>query len=96
MSTTKTIQVSVVLPAYNEVEYLQPAVERTIQTLNRFTQSYEVIIAEAATSNAPKTSQKKQLELGIFTATSVWEEELHSTTRSSKVAAKFWFTWIWI
>jgi glycosyltransferase AglD len=46
MSTTKAVQVSVVLPAYNEVEYLQPAVDRTIQTLNRFTQSYEVIIAE--------------------------------------------------
>ena len=41
-----TVQVSVVLPAYNEVEYLQPAVEKTIQTLNLFTQSYEVIIAE--------------------------------------------------
>lgn len=39
-------QVSVVLPAYNEVEYLQTAVEKTIQTLNLFTQSYEVIIAE--------------------------------------------------
>ena len=35
-----------VLPAYNEVEYLQPAVEKTIQTLNQFTKSYEVIIAE--------------------------------------------------
>ena len=35
-----------VLPAYNEVDYLQPAVEKTIQTLNQFTQSYEVIIAE--------------------------------------------------
>jgi glycosyltransferase AglD len=41
-----TIQVSIVLPAYKEVEYLQPAVEKTIQTLNQFTQSYEVIIAE--------------------------------------------------
>jgi glycosyltransferase AglD len=41
-----TVQVSVVLPAYNEVEYLQPAVEKTIQTLNHFAQSYEVIIAE--------------------------------------------------
>lgn len=41
-----TIQVSLVLPAYNEVDYLQPAVEKTIQTLNQFTQSYEVIIAE--------------------------------------------------
>jgi len=40
------VEVSVVLPAYNEVEYLQPAVEKTIQTLNQFTQSFEVIIAE--------------------------------------------------
>ncbi len=40
------VQVSVVLPAYNEVDYLAPAVEKTIQTLNRFTKSYEIIIAE--------------------------------------------------
>jgi glycosyltransferase AglD len=46
MAATKQIQVSVVLPAYNEVNNLQPAVEKTIQTLNQFTQSYEVIIAE--------------------------------------------------
>jgi glycosyltransferase involved in cell wall biosynthesis len=41
-----SIQVSVVLPAYNEVDYLQPAVEKTIQALKGFTDSYEVIIAE--------------------------------------------------
>ncbi len=41
-----TVQVSVVLPAYNEVDYLQLAVEKTIQALNQFTQSYEIIIAE--------------------------------------------------
>jgi glycosyltransferase AglD len=41
-----SVQVSVVLPAYNEVNYLQPAVEKTIQTLNLFAQSYEVLIAE--------------------------------------------------
>ena len=40
------VQVSVILPAYNEVRYLHPAVEKTIQTLKQFTQSYEVIIAE--------------------------------------------------
>ena len=39
-------QISVVLPAYNEVDYLQPAVAQTIQTLSGFTDSYEVIIAE--------------------------------------------------
>jgi glycosyltransferase AglD len=41
-----SVQVSVILPAFNEVNYLQPAVERTIQTLNLFAQSYEVLIAE--------------------------------------------------
>jgi len=41
-----SVQVSVVLPAYNEVNYLQPAVEKTIQTLSLFAQSYEVLIAE--------------------------------------------------
>jgi glycosyltransferase involved in cell wall biosynthesis len=51
MSTPKIVQVSVVLPAYNEVDYLQPAVEKTIQTLNQFTQSYEVIIAEDGSTN---------------------------------------------
>ena len=43
---TKKVQVSVVLPAYNEVEYLNPAVEKTIAALNQFTDSYEIIIAE--------------------------------------------------
>ena len=40
------VAVSVVLPAYNEVDYLTPAVEKTINTLNTFTNSYEIIIAE--------------------------------------------------
>jgi glycosyltransferase involved in cell wall biosynthesis len=40
------VMVSVVLPAYNEVEYLTPAVEKTMEALNQFTQSYEIIIAE--------------------------------------------------
>jgi glycosyltransferase AglD len=46
VDSQEKVQISVVLPAYNEVDYLQPAVEKTIQTLNQFTQSYEVIIAE--------------------------------------------------
>jgi glycosyltransferase involved in cell wall biosynthesis len=45
-STDNAVQVSLVLPAYNEVDYLQPAVEKTAQTLNQFTKSYEIIIAE--------------------------------------------------
>ena len=35
-----------VFPAYNEVDYLYPAVEKTTQALNEFTRSYEIIIAE--------------------------------------------------
>lgn len=57
-SSSKTVQVSVVLPAYNEVDYLQPAVEKTIQTLNEFTQSYEVIIAEDGSTDG--TAQRAE------------------------------------
>lgn len=64
-SSIKTVQVSVVLPAYNEVDYLQPAVEKTIQTLNQFTDSYEVIIAEDGSTDgtaerAEEIAQKNQ------------------------------------
>jgi glycosyltransferase involved in cell wall biosynthesis len=41
-----SVEVSVVFPAYNEVDYLEPAVEQVTQALNEFTQSYEVILAE--------------------------------------------------
>jgi glycosyltransferase involved in cell wall biosynthesis len=49
MTTTNQppkVQVSLVLPAYNEVDYLAPAVEKNMQALNEFTQLYEIIIAE--------------------------------------------------
>ena len=48
MTTTKMggLKVSLVLPAYNEVNYLTDAVEKTMQVLNAFTNSYEIIIAE--------------------------------------------------
>ena len=45
-TTEQTVQVSVVFPAYNEVDFLAPAIEKTTQTLNQFTYSYEIIIAE--------------------------------------------------
>jgi glycosyltransferase involved in cell wall biosynthesis len=41
-----SVMVSVIFPAYNEVDYLQTAVEKTVQTLNEFSSSYEIIIAE--------------------------------------------------
>ena len=39
-------RVSVVFPAYNEATTLEAAVEKVTQTLNEFTRSYEIIIAE--------------------------------------------------
>jgi len=41
-----SVRVSVVFPAYNEADALEAAVEKVIQALNEFTQSYEIIIAE--------------------------------------------------
>jgi len=41
-----SVDVSVIFPAYNEVKYLEPAVEKTTQTLKEFTDSFELIIAE--------------------------------------------------
>jgi glycosyltransferase involved in cell wall biosynthesis len=57
-SSGKAVQVSAVLPAYNEVEYLQPAVEKTIQALNIFADSYEVIIAEDGSTDG--TSERAE------------------------------------
>jgi glycosyltransferase involved in cell wall biosynthesis len=57
-SPQETVQVSVVLPAYNEAAYLTPAIEKTIQTLNEFTQSYEIIIAEDGSTDG--TAERAQ------------------------------------
>ncbi|MDR1992267.1 MAG: glycosyltransferase family 2 protein [Nitrososphaerota archaeon] len=56
--TSPALQVSVVLPAYNEVTYLYPAVEKTIQTLNNFINSYEIIIAEDGSTDG--TAERAQ------------------------------------
>ncbi len=52
------IQISVVLPAYNEVNYLNPAVEKTIKALEEFTDSYEIIIAEDGSTDG--TAQRAE------------------------------------
>jgi glycosyltransferase involved in cell wall biosynthesis len=41
-----TVEVSVVFPAYNEVDYLEAAVEKVTKALSEFARSYEIIIAE--------------------------------------------------
>jgi glycosyltransferase involved in cell wall biosynthesis len=56
------LQVSVVLPAYNEVDYLQPAVENTLLALNEFANSYEVIIAEDGSSDGTAERAEKITE----------------------------------
>ncbi len=45
-ASEKTVDVSIVFPAYNEVEHLENAVEKTARTLKKFTNSFELIIAE--------------------------------------------------
>jgi len=40
------VEVSIVFPAYNEVNYVAPAVEKTAQVLNQFAGSFEIVIAE--------------------------------------------------
>jgi glycosyltransferase AglD len=57
--TDNAVGISVVLPAYNEVDYLQPAVEKTIQTLNQFTKSYEVIVAEDGSTDGTAERAKE-------------------------------------
>jgi hypothetical protein len=46
MTTPQQTEVSVVFPAYNEVDFLAPAVEKVTEALSQLTDSYEIIIAE--------------------------------------------------
>ena len=42
----QTVKVSVVFPAYNEVDVLENTVQKVIENLDKYTDSYEIIIAE--------------------------------------------------
>ena len=54
-----SVQVSVVLPAYNEVDYIAPAVEKTADVLRQFADSFEIVIAEdGSTDGTPERSQE--------------------------------------
>ena len=55
---TKSVQISVVFPAYNEVEYLNAAVERVTEVLNDFTLSFEIVIAEDGSTDG--TAERAQ------------------------------------
>lgn len=55
---TTATQVSLVLPAYNEKTYLQPAVEKTQSALSAFVESYEIVIAEDGSTDG--TAEKAE------------------------------------
>jgi glycosyltransferase involved in cell wall biosynthesis len=50
-SEFEKVDVSVVFPAYNEVDYLENAVQQASEALNGFAASYEIIIAEDGSSD---------------------------------------------
>ena len=45
------VDLSVVLPCYNEIDYLQKAVDNTENLLKRTSYTYEIIIAEDASTD---------------------------------------------
>jgi glycosyltransferase involved in cell wall biosynthesis len=55
---TNPAHVCVVFPAYNEVDYLEAAVEKTAQTLKEFAESYVIIIAEDGSTDG--TAEKAE------------------------------------
>lgn len=46
MVKNSDLDISIVFPAYNEVDFITVAVEKAVKALNEFNNSYEVIIAE--------------------------------------------------
>jgi glycosyltransferase involved in cell wall biosynthesis len=42
----ESLEVTIVFPAYNEADKLEEAVDKVTEALNKFTRSYEIIIAE--------------------------------------------------
>ncbi len=54
-----SVDVSVVFPAYNEVEYLETSVETARKALDEFANSYEIIIAEDGSTDG--TAERSEL-----------------------------------
>ena len=54
------VSVSVILPAYNEADFLEPAVTQISQTLKEYGQPYEIVIAEDGSTDG---TDKKAAEL---------------------------------
>jgi hypothetical protein len=60
----KSVEVSVVFPAYNEVDYIEPAVEKTTQTLREFTDSFELMVPLNVQRNLPKNILLSSTSMG--------------------------------
>ena len=58
-TSAKILQVSLVLPAYNEVDYLTSAVEKTVPVLYEIADSYEIIIAEDGSTDGTAERSKE-------------------------------------
>jgi glycosyltransferase involved in cell wall biosynthesis len=63
---TGSVRVTVVFPAYNEAELLQPAVDGVVQALNEFTRSYEIIIAEDGSTDGTDKVAAELAEKHVF------------------------------
>jgi glycosyltransferase involved in cell wall biosynthesis len=77
----KSVQISVVFPAYNEVEYLETAVARVTRTLNGFAHSFEIIIAEDGSTDGT-AEQARDLALRF-----PYVKQIHKERRLGRGAA---------
>jgi glycosyltransferase involved in cell wall biosynthesis len=59
-ASSKRIKISVVLPAHNEADTLEPAVTKIIKVLDEYAESYEILIAEDGSTDG---TDKKADEL---------------------------------
>ncbi len=76
-----SVEVSVVFPAYNEVNCLARAVEKTTQALSEFTGSFEVIIAEDGSTDGTERVAAALSEQYTFV------KHLHSVKRLGRGTA---------
>jgi glycosyltransferase AglD len=70
-----SVMVSVVLPAYNEVDYVEPAVTQITQKLKELDYSYEIIIAEDGSKD---DTDKKA---AMLSQTILYVKHIHSEKR---------------
>jgi hypothetical protein len=75
------VNVSVVFPAYNEVDYLEPAVETVKKALDEFTNSYEIIIAEDGSTDGTAERSEELVQKNAYA------KHIHGEKRLGRGAA---------